>query len=364
MIYMDNAATTKTRIESAGEVIRHMVDEYGNPSSTYALGMSAKETLDKARAIIADTIGAEPDEIYFTSGGTESNNWALRSVSGKVITSTIEHPSVINCCDPKKTIFIPPNKAGLVRPEDIQPERWSDVSLVSIMTANNEIGTIQPIGSIGEICREHNVLFHTDAVQAYGHIPINVNVNHIDLLSASGHKFGAPKGIGFLYIRRNSNIKSFICGGGQQNNMRSGTENVPGIAGMAVAAKLAHEEMHDTIGKVDTLRNYFFNELLKIDGVTINGTIDVRLPNNINVRIKGIEAESLNMFLDAHGVCASVGSACSSNTLHPSRTLKAIGLTDEEAHSSIRFSISAENTKEEIDEVVGLIRKWKEICNE
>lgn len=373
IIYLDNAATTKTAKEAVDAMLPFFTEHYGNASSIYSLGAESKKAMTQAREIIAESIGATPAEIYFTAGGSESDNWALVATAeayaskGKhIITSRIEHHAILHTCDYLKTrgyeiTYVDVDENGVIKLDELKKAIRPDTILISVMFANNEIGTIQPIKEIGEIAKEHGILFHTDAVQAYGHVPINVDEDHIDMLSTSGHKINGPKGIGFLYIRKGIKIRSFIHGGQQERSRRAGTENIPGIVGYGAAVKKAFESLTERMNKETRLRDYLIGRIEKeIPYCRLNGDRVKRLPNNVNFSFQFIEGESLLIMLDMKGICASSGSACTSGSLDPSHVLLAIGLPHEIAHGSLRLTLSEENTKEEIDYVVDSI---KEIVN-
>lgn len=373
IIYLDNAATTKTAKEAVDAMLPFFTEHYGNASSIYSLGAESKKAMTQAREIIAESIGATPAEIYFTAGGSESDNWALVATAeayaskGKhIITSRIEHHAILHTCDYLKTrgyeiTYVDVDENGVIKLDELKKAIRPDTILISVMFANNEIGTIQPIKEIGEIAKEHGILFHTDAVQAYGHVPINVDEDHIDMLSTSGHKINGPKGIGFLYIRKGVKIRSFIHGGQQERSRRAGTENIPGIVGYGAAVKKAFESLTERMNKETRLRDYLIGRIEKeIPYCRLNGDRVKRLPNNVNFSFQFIEGESLLIMLDMKGICASSGSACTSGSLDPSHVLLAIELPHEIAHGSLRLTLSEENTKEEIDYVVDSI---KEIVN-
>ena len=373
IIYLDNAATTKTAKEAVDAMLPFFTEHYGNASSIYSLGAESKKAMTQAREIIAESIGATPAEIYFTAGGSESDNWALVATAeayaskGKhIITSRIEHHAILHTCDYLKTrgyeiTYVDVDENGVIKLDELKKAIRPDTILISVMFANNEIGTIQPIKEIGEIAKEHGILFHTDAVQAYGHVPINVDEEHIDMLSTSGHKINGPKGIGFLYIRKGIKIRSFVHGGQQERSRRAGTENIPGIVGYGAAVKRAFESLTERMNKETRLRDYLIGRIEKeIPYCRLNGDRVKRLPNNVNFSFQFIEGESLLIMLDMKGICASSGSACTSGSLDPSHVLLAIGLPHEIAHGSLRLTLSEENTKEEIDYVVDSI---KEIVN-
>ncbi len=361
-IYLDNAATTKIDDQVLNAMLPYFSDYYGNSSSIYTFSQKSKKAQDDAREIIAKSIGAKSNEIYFTSGGTEADNWALKAGAklleskGKhIISSKIEHHAILKTLEYLskegfEISYLDVDSNGLINPEDVLNNIRPDTILISIMSANNEIGTIEPIKEIGTIAKEHNILFHTDAVQAYCHMPINVDDLNIDMLSASAHKFHGPKGIGFLYIRSGVKIHSFLHGGAQERKRRAGTENVAAIVGMAKAAMIAHSEMEKNDMYISSLRDYLINKILKeISFSHINGSLTKRLSNNINISFDFIDGESLLLMLDNYGICASSGSACSSGSLEPSHVLLAIGLDNEKARSSLRISLSKYNTKDELD---------------
>lgn len=369
MIYLDNAATTKTAPEVVEAMLPYFTENYGNASTIYALGAASKKAINHARKTIADSIGAKPEEIYFTAGGSESDNWALKATAeayaskGKhIITSKIEHHAILHTCEylEKKGFeitYLNVDEYGQVDLEELKSAIRPDTILISIMFANNEIGTIQPIEEIGAIAKEHGILFHTDAVQAYAQLPINVDELHIDMLSASGHKLNGPKGIGFLYIRTGIKIRSFVHGGAQERSRRAGTENVPGIVGLGAAVERAYRIMEEKTKKELALRDYLIGRLeAEIPHCRLNGHRTNRLPNNVNMSFLFIEGESMLIMLDMKGICASSGSACTSGSLDPSHVLLAIGLKHEEAHGSLRMTLSEENTMEEMDFVVDSIK--------
>lgn len=370
LIYLDNAATTKTAPEVVEAMLPYFTEHYGNPSSIYGFAAANKEVITGCREKIAGILGAKSEEIYFTAGGSESDNWALIAAAeayaskGKhIITSKIEHHAILHTCEylEKKgyeVTYLDVDEAGLVDLEQLQASIREDTILISIMFANNEIGTIQPIGEIGQIAREHGILFHTDAVQAFGQVPMNVDEMHIDMLSASGHKFNGPKGIGFLYIRKGVKIRSFIHGGAQERRRRAGTENVPGIVGIGVAAERAVRTMSERTGKEREVRNYLISRIeSEIPHCHLNGDRTRRLPNNVNFSFRFVEGESLLIMLDMKGICASSGSACTSGSLDPSHVLLAIGLPHEIAHGSLRMTLSEEITMEEADYVVEALKE-------
>lgn len=369
-IYLDNAATTKTRPEVVEAMLPFYTEFYGNPSSVYEFSNHSKKAITEARETIANALGAKSNEIYFTAGGSESDNWALIATAeayaakGKhIITSKIEHHAVLHTCEYLEkhgfeVTYLNVDENGVVKLEDLKKAIRPDTILISIMFANNEIGTIEPIREIGEIAREHGILFHTDAVQAFGHVPINVDEYHIDMLSASGHKINGPKGIGFLYIRAGIKSRSFVHGGGQERKRRAGTENVPGIAGFGKAVEMAEASMEERTRKETELRNYLMERVLsEVPYTRINGHRKNRLSNNVNFAFQFIEGESLLIMLDMKGICGSSGSACTSGSLDPSHVLLAIGLPHEIAHGSLRLTLDAENTKEEMDYVIESIKE-------
>lgn len=366
MIYLDNAATTRTAPEVVEAMLPYFTEQYGNPSAIYSLGSAGKKAINEARRTIAAAIGAKPEEIYFTAGGTEADNWALKAAAeccaGKgrhIITTKIEHHAVLHACgylekNGYEVTYLDVDRDGILDPEALKEAIRPDTVLISVMFANNEIGTIQPIREIGAIARERGILFHTDAVQAFGQVPINVEEMHIDMLSASAHKLNGPKGTGMLYIRSGLKIRSFIHGGAQEKGVRAGTENVPGIVGFAAAVRRALSRMEEKAGRERELRDYLIRRIEgEIPYCRLNGHREKRLPGNVNISFRFIEGESLLIMLDMRGVCASSGSACTSGSLDPSHVLLAIGLEHEEAHGSLRMTLSEENTQEELDEVVG-----------
>ena len=370
LIYLDNAATTKTRPEVVEAMLPYFTEYYGNPSSVYTFSAESKKAVTNAREIIAKSLGAKTNEIYFTAGGSESDNWALvataeaYSAKGKhIITSKIEHHAILHTCQylekrGYEVTYLDVDENGVVKLDELKKAIRPDTILISIMFANNEIGTIEPIKEIGEIAKEHGILFHTDAVQAYAHVPINVDECHIDMLSSSGHKLNGPKGIGFLYIRTGVKIRSFVHGGGQERKRRAGTENVPGIVGLGAAVKRAADTMAERTGKETELRDYLINRVLdEIPHCRLNGHRTKRLPNNANFSFRFIEGESLLIKLDMKGICGSSGSACTSGSLDPSHVLLAIGLPHEIAHGSLRLTLNEEITKEDIDYVVDSLKE-------
>ncbi len=370
MIYLDNAGTTKVS-EKVKKAIEPYFDEiYGNASAINIVGQIAKEHLEEAREKIAKCINANASEIYFTSGGTESDNWAIENAcqlgekknKKHIITSVIEHHAILNKLKEKEkqgftVSYLPVYENGIVKAEDLKKALTEDTCLVTIMFANNEIGTIQPISEIGKICSEKGIIFHTDAVQAVGHIKVDVVNQNIDMLSVSGHKFHAPKGIGILYARKGTPLLSFIKGGSQENGKRAGTENVAGAVGLATALEDAVNEMQKVAKNEIYLRDKLIKELTKIPHSKLNGDLINRLPNNVNISFEGIEGESMLLMLNDEGICASSGSACTSGSLDPSHVLLAIGLPHEVAHGSLRLTLSKYTTEEEIDKVIEIVPK-------
>ncbi len=364
-VYADNAATTQMSDSVLKAMMPLLTDIYGNPSSLHSVGQIAKEHLEAARETVAECIGADPKEIYFTSGGSEADNQAIRSAAyigarkGKkhIISSKFEHHAVLHTLDALKkegfeVTLLDVYSNGIVKPEDVANAITEETCLVTIMTANNEIGTIQPIAEIGRICKEKGVLFHTDAVQAVGHIPVNVKDMNCDMLSVSAHKFHGPKGVGFLYARKGILLTNIIYGGAQERNKRAGTENMASIVGMATAIKDATDHLQENAEKVTAMRNRLIDGLKGIERSRINGDLEHHLPGTLNMCFEGIEGESLLLLLDAKGICASSGSACTSGSLDPSHVLLSIGVPVEIAHGSLRLSISEYNTMEQMDHIV------------
>ncbi|MDV3426195.1 MAG: cysteine desulfurase NifS [Bacillota bacterium] len=363
-IYMDHAATTPLKKEVLDEMYPYLTKIYANPSSLYAPARLSKAAIDNSRDKLSLALNASSREIYFTSGGSEADNLAIKGTAlanrdkgNEIITSAIEHPAVLNTCkglskEGFKITYLPVNKDGFVSIQDLKKSITDKTILVSIMFANNEIGTIQPIKEIGELCREKGIIFHTDAVQAAGSIPIDVKSLNIDLLSLSGHKFYGPKGIGALYVRKGIKFNPLIEGGSQERGKRAGTENVAGIVGLGKAIEIASHNMAEESKRISELRDYLINGLLSIDGTSLNGSWENRLPNNVNVSFESLEGETLLMMLDNIGICVSSGSACSSLSLEPSHVLLGIGLSEKECASSVRFTLGEENSKEQIDYVV------------
>lgn len=364
-VYADNAATTQMSDSVLKAMMPLLTDIYGNPSSLHSVGQIAKEHLEAARETVAECVGADPKEIYFTSGGSEADNQAIRSAAyigarkGKkhIISSKFEHHAVLHTLDALKkegftVTLLDVYSNGIVKPEDVANAITDETCLVTIMTANNEIGTIQPIAEIGRICKEKGVLFHTDAVQAVGHIPVNVKDMNCDMLSVSAHKFHGPKGVGFLYARKGILLTNIIYGGAQERNKRAGTENMASIVGMATAIKDATDHLQENAEKVTAMRNRLIDGLKGIERSRINGDLEHHLPGTLNMCFEGIEGESLLLLLDAKGICASSGSACTSGSLDPSHVLLSIGVPVEIAHGSLRLSISEYNTMEQMDHIV------------
>lgn len=369
LIYLDNAATTKTAPEVVEAMLPYFTEHYGNPSSVYSFAAGNKEVVSRQREILAQALGAQVNEIYFTAGGSEADNWALKAAAeayekkGKhIITTKIEHHAILHTCEYLEkqrgfeVTYLDVDENGVVKLDQLKHAIRPDTILISVMFANNEIGTIQPIREIGEIAKEHGVLFHTDAVQAFGQIPIDVDACHIDMLSASGHKLNGPKGIGFLYIRKGVKIRSFVHGGAQERKRRAGTENVPGIVGMGAATERALRTMEERTKKERELRDYLIGRIeAEIPYCRLNGDRTDRLPNNVNFSFRFIEGESLLIMLDMKGICASSGSACTSGSLDPSHVLLAIGLPHEIAHGSLRLSLGDDSTEEDVDYILDVL---------
>ncbi len=365
MIYVDNAATTKTSEAAIKAMLPYMSEIYGNPSSLHEMGQVAAEALFSARKTVANALGAKPNEIYFTSGGSESDNQAIISCAelgekkGKkhIISSAIEHHAVLHTLDKLskrgfKITLLPANADGIVKPSDLEKSITDDTALVTVMYANNEIGTVQPIAELGAICKKHKIPFHTDAVQAVGHLPINVVNDNIDMLSLSAHKFGGPKGVGALYVRNGVALSPFINGGAQERGKRAGTENLPAIVGMATALTESISTMDKTSKKLIKLRNELIQGLLAIPHSVLNGDAKNRLPGNVNICFEGIEGEGLLLLLSDAGICASSGSACTSGSLDPSHVLLAIGRPHEIAHGSLRLTLAADNTESDVKYII------------
>ncbi len=368
LIYMDNAATTPMHPEVLKAMMPYLTDEYANPSTLYSFAGKPRQAIEDARNLVASLIGANAKEIYFTSGATESDNWAIKgtayaleSKGRHIITSAIEHHAVIEPCQFLKKqgfeiTFLPVDSDGLVDPNDVRNAITDQTILISIMHSNNEIGVIEPIAEIGAIAREKGILFHTDATQSVGKVPLDVNQLNVDMLSLSAHKFYGPKGVGALYIRKGVRIANFMHGGGQENGKRAGTHNVPGIVGLGKAAELAKETMAEESQYLTRLRDKLIEGILtKIPDSRLNGHPTKRLPNIVNVSIKGVEGESMIISLDMLGICSSSGSACTSGTLEASHVLLALGLTHELAHGSLRLSLGRENTEEDVDAVLNAL---------
>ena len=369
-IYLDNAATTKTAPEVVEAMLPYFTEYYGNASAVYSLGSKSKEAIAKARKIIADSLGAKDNEIYFTAGGSEADNWALKATAeayrekgNHIITSKIEHHAILHTCEYLEkqgfeVTYLDVDENGVIKLDQLKAAIRPTTILISIMFANNEIGTVEPVAEIGKIAKKRGILFHTDAVQAFGQIPIQVDELNIDMLSASGHKLNGPKGIGFLYIRKGVKIRSYIHGGAQERKRRAGTENVPGIVGLGKAVELAFDTMEERTAKERELRDYLLKTVLKeVPFTRVNGSRTHRLPNNANFCFQFIEGESLLIMLDMEGICGSSGSACTSGSLDPSHVLLAIGLPHEIAHGSLRLTLGADTTKEEIDTAITAIKK-------
>ncbi len=370
LIYLDNAATTKTAPEVVDAMLPYFTEKFGNPSSVYSFASGNKEVISGQRDIIAGVLGAKSNEIYFTAGGSESDNWALKAAAeayadkgNHIITTKIEHHAILHTAEYLEkrgfeVTYLNVDEDGKISLDELKSAIRPTTILISVMFANNEIGTIQPVREIGEIACEHGILFHTDAVQAFGQVPINVDECHIDMLSASGHKLNGPKGIGFLYIRKGVKIRSFVHGGAQERKRRAGTENVPGIVGLGAAVKRAASTMEERMEKESRLRDYLIGRVTQeIPYCRLNGHKTDRLPNNANFSFRFVEGESLLIMLDGKGICASSGSACTSGSLDPSHVLLAIGLPHEIAHGSLRLTLGGETTKEEIDYVVDSLKE-------
>ena len=370
MIYLDNAATTKTAPEVVEAMLPYFTEFYGNASSVYGFAGNSKEAMAKARETIAASLGAKTNEIYFTAGGSEADNWALKATAeaykakgNHIITTKIEHHAILNTAEwleknGFEVTYLNVDENGVVKLDELKKAIRPETILISVMFANNEIGTIQPVKEIGEIAKEHGILFHTDAVQAFGQVPINVDELNIDMLSSSGHKLNGPKGIGFLYIRKGVKMRSFVHGGAQERKRRAGTENIPAIVGYGAAVERAMRTMKERTEKEMELRDYLIDRVLKeVPYTRLNGHRTDRLPNNANFSFQFIEGESLLIMLDMEGICGSSGSACTSGSLDPSHVLLAIGLPHEIAHGSLRLTLSDETTKEDIDYVVEKVKE-------
>ena len=370
VIYLDHAATTATRPEVVEAMLPYFTENFGNPSSVYDMGAKNKSAVTIARETIANALGTDTPNIYFTAGGSESDNWALvataeayKNKGNHIITSKIEHHAILHTCEYLvkergfEVTYVDVDENGKIKLDELKKAIRPTTILITVMFANNEIGTIQPIKEIGAIAKEHGILFHTDAVQAFGQVPINVDEMNIDMLSASGHKLNGPKGIGFLYIRKGVKIRSFIHGGAQERKRRAGTENVPGIVGLGKAVEIAVQTMEERTKKELELRDYLIDRVLaEVPYTRLNGDRYDRLPNNVNFSFQFIEGESLLIMLDMAGICGSSGSACTSGSLDPSHVLLAIGLPHEIAHGSLRLSLGDENTKEEMDYVIEKVK--------
>lgn len=370
LIYLDNAATTKTAPEVVEAMLPYFTEKFGNPSSVYSFASGNKDVITAQREVIAEALGAKSNEIYFTAGGSESDNWALKAAAeaykdkgNHIITTKIEHHAILHTAEYLENrgfevTYLDVDENGVVKLEDLKAAIRPETILISVMFANNEIGTIQPIKEIGEIAHEKGILFHTDAVQAFGQVPIQVDEYHIDMLSASGHKLNGPKGIGFLYIRKGVKIRSFVHGGAQERKRRAGTENVPGIVGLGTAVSRAVRTMKERTEKEIELRDYLISRVMdEIPYTKLNGHKEKRLPNNANFSFRFIEGESLLIKLDMKGICGSSGSACTSGSLDPSHVLLAIGLPHEIAHGSLRLTLNEEITREDIDYVVDNLKE-------
>lgn len=370
LIYMDHAATTAVRPEVLDAMLPYFTEKYGNPSSVYTFASRNKDVINVSRDIIADSIGAKPEEIFFTGGGSESDNWALKAAAeafsekGRhIITTKIEHHAILHTCQYLEkqgfdVTYLDVDEKGMVDTGRLEASIRPDTILISVMTANNEIGTIEPVSRLGAIAHEHGILFHTDAVQAYGQIPLDVNAMNIDMLSCSGHKLNGPKGVGFLYVRSGVKIGSFIHGGQQERGRRAGTENVPGIVGMGKAAELAVLSMNERMGRETEIRDHMIRRIMaEIPYSRLNGHESERLPNNINISFQFVEGETILIMLDIAGICASAGSACTSGSIDPSHVLTAIGLPKEISHGAVRLTLGYENTMEEGDFVVDNLKR-------
>ncbi len=369
-IYLDHAATTAARPEVVEAMLPYFTEKFGNPSSVYTFSQQNKAVITQCRDVIANSLNAKSNEIYFTAGGSESDNWALKATAeayaskGKhIITTKIEHHAILHTAQYLEqrgfeVTYLDVDENGIVKLDQLKAAIRPDTILISVMFANNEIGTIEPIKEIGEIAHEHGIIFHTDAVQAYGQVPIDVDEYHIDMLSASGHKLNGPKGIGFLYIRTGLKLRSFIHGGAQERSRRAGTENVTGIVGLAKAVEIAFATMEERTKRETAMRDHLIDRLLaEVPYARLNGHRTMRLPNNVNISFQFIEGESMLIMLDMKGICASSGSACTSGSLDPSHVLLAIGLPHEIAHGSLRMTLGEENTMEEMDYVADQIKE-------
>ena len=383
IVYMDHAATTYAAPEVVEAMLPYFSEKFGNPSSVYGIGQENKAAVDEARAKVAAAINAEPNEIYFTAGGTESDNWVLKGVAfanirkGKhIITTAVEHHAILHAAEWLQSqgfevTYLPVDQYGMVSPADVEKAIRPDTILISVMYANNEVGTIQPIAEIGAIARAHGIYFHTDAVQAVGHVPIDVKAEHIDMLSLSGHKFYGPKGIGVLYIRRGVRIQNLLHGGAQESRHRAGTENVAGIVGLGAAIERSVAAMPEESARLTAMRDHMIRELLKIPASHLNGHPTQRLPNNVNITFEYMEGEGILLLLNMFGICASTGSACNSASLEPSHVLTAMGVPHEIAHGSVRLTLGERNTEEDVSyvleklpEVVGKLRSMSPLTPE
>lgn len=370
MIYLDHAATTKTAPEAVEAMLPYFTEYYGNAGGIYSLGVESKKVIIHARNTIAKTLGCQANEIYFTAGGSESDNWALKAVfeanrdkGAHIITSKIEHHAILHTCEylekmGARITYLDVDKDGIVSIEQLKRAICKETVLISIMFANNEVGTIQPVKEIGEIAKEHGILFHTDAVQAYGQVPIDVEALHIDLLSASGHKFGGPKGVGFLYANQKTRIQPFMHGGAQERGRRAGTENVPGIVGLAAAVECAYRDMERKTETEVKLRDYLIHKMeTEIPGVRLCGHRQNRLPGNVHFVIEKVEGETLLIFLDRKGICASGGSACTTGNTEHSHVLQAMGVSHQLIKGALRLTLGEENTMAEMDETVSAVKE-------
>ena len=370
MIYMDNAATTKVAPEVVEAMLPYFTEYYGNASSLYEIAGISKKGMNEAREKIANVLGCAANEIYFTGGGSEADNWAVKATyeayknkGNHIITTKVEHHAILHTCEwlekqGAKVTYLDVDENGIIRLEDLEKAITPETILITIMAANNEIGSLMPIKEIGAIAKEHGILFHTDAVQAFGQVPLDVEECHIDMLSSSAHKINGPKGIGFLYIRKGVKIRNLIHGGAQERKRRAGTENIPGIVGYGVAAERAAKTMKERTAKEREVRDYMIEKIkAEVPYCKLNGHPTLRLPNNVNFSFQFIEGESLLIMLDMEGICASSGSACTSGSLDPSHVLMAIGLPHEIAHGSLRLTISEETTKEDVDFVVEKVKE-------
>jgi len=369
-IYLDNAATTRMEEAVKVEMEPYLKESYGNASTSYEMGVNAKKAIERAREIIAGTLQAKPEEIFFTSGGSEADNWAIKGVAGNnkkkgkhIITSTIEHHAVLNSCEYLEKLgyqvtYIKPDKYGMISPEAVKQAIRSDTTLITVMAGNNEVGTIEPIANIGKIAREQEIVFHTDAVQAYAQVSLSMAQMPIDLMSASAHKFHGPKGVGFLYVREGINVPSFIHGGSQERGKRAGTENVAGIVGMGKAAELAHIDMRRRMQKEIMLRNYMIERVLhEIPNARLNGHPSMRLPGNMNFSFKGIEGSSLLMLLEEDGICASGGSACNTGESRVSYVIAELGVPENYAPGTVRLTLCKDTTKAEVDAAIASLKR-------